>query len=84
MYNRVSETARYGGLTRGPAVIDKSTKIKMQKVLNEIQSGKFASEWIEIYENEKNDSFEKLMHKLENHQIEKVGKDLRERMFSKE
>ena len=46
MYNRVSETARYGGLTRGPYVMDAETKKKMKEVLKEIQSGEFAEEWI--------------------------------------
>lgn len=84
MYNRVSETARYGGLTRGPRVIDQNTKKRMQEVLEEIQSGKFATEWIEIYGKEKKQSFQKYMEKIENHQIEKVGKDLRKMMWPNE
>jgi ketol-acid reductoisomerase len=81
MYNRVSETARYGGLTRGPRVIDQNTKKRMQEVLEEIQSGKFATEWVDIYGKEKKQSFQKYMEKIENHQIEKVGKDLRKMMW---
>ena len=50
MYKRVSETARYGGLTRGPRIINSEVKSNMKTVLNEIQSGKFAKEWLEIYE----------------------------------
>ena len=46
MYNRVSETARYGGLTRGPMVINNQAKENMKKVLNDIQSGEFANEWV--------------------------------------
>jgi ketol-acid reductoisomerase len=44
MYANVSPTARYGGLTRGPRVIDASARRRMQKVLAEIRSGKFAKE----------------------------------------
>jgi len=39
MWRRVSETARYGGLTRGPMVMNKQTKEEMKKVLQEIQDG---------------------------------------------
>src|ERR671922_3110294 len=46
MYNRVSETARYGGLTRGPFVLDDEAKKKMKEALKQIQSGEFAEEWI--------------------------------------
>ncbi|MFN3621600.1 MAG: ketol-acid reductoisomerase, partial [Nitrososphaerales archaeon] len=49
MYKRVSETARYGGLTRGGLVIDEQTKQKMQTILGEIRSGKFAEEWYRVY-----------------------------------
>ena len=49
MYNRVSETARYGGLTRGKRVIYQNSKNKMKDVLIEIQSGQFAKEWVENY-----------------------------------
>ncbi|HXS59605.1 MAG TPA: ketol-acid reductoisomerase [Candidatus Sulfopaludibacter sp.] len=83
MYNRVSETARYGGITRGERIIDKKSINNMKKILNEIQSGQFAKEWIEIYEKEKKQSFQKFMQKIENHRIEKIGKDLREIMYKK-
>jgi ketol-acid reductoisomerase len=49
MYNRVSETARFGGLTRGPRVIDESVKSRMKEVLSEIQCGQFANEWLTRY-----------------------------------
>ena len=48
MYNRVSETARYGGLTRGKRVVDQNSKNNMKQVLDEIQSGQFAREWVKI------------------------------------
>jgi ketol-acid reductoisomerase len=81
MYNKVSETARYGGLTRGPAIINKDTKVKMKKVLKDIQSEKFAKEWTEIYSKEKKQSFDKLVKELENHQIEKIGREVREIIY---
>jgi ketol-acid reductoisomerase len=82
MYNRVSETARFGGLTRGPRVIDESAKSRMKEVLSEIQSGQFAHEWLTSYKNEGKKAFQEYMQKIENHQIEKVGKEMRNMMWS--
>lgn len=81
MYNRVSETARYGGLTRGPRVIDKEAKKKMKEALKEIQSGEFAEEWVSRYKKEGKNSFARYMTEIENHQIEKVGKEMRKMMW---
>lgn len=77
MYERVSETARYGGLTRGPRVIDDSVKERMKKVLEEIQSGEFAEEWFSIYQKEGKEAFEKYMKELREHEIEKTGRRIR-------
>lgn len=84
MYNRVSETARYGGLTRGKRVIDASSKSKMKEVLGEIQSGQFANEWVSNYKKDKKGAFETMLSELENHEIEKVGKDMRKMMWPNE
>lgn len=81
MYNRVSETARYGGLTRGKRVIDESSKSKMKEVLDEIQSGQFANEWVSNYKKDRKSAFETMLSELENHPIEQVGKDLRKMMW---
>lgn len=81
MYNRVSETARYGGLTRGPQVIDESVKEKMKQVLNDIQSGEFADEWVSRYQKDGKHAFNIFMKEIENHQVEKVGKDMRTMMW---
>ncbi|MEW5840436.1 ketol-acid reductoisomerase [Nitrososphaera sp.] len=81
MYNRVSETARYGGLTRGPRVVDKEAKAKMKAVLKEIQSGEFADEWVSKYKKEGKNSFARYMKEIENHQLEKVGKEMRKMMW---
>jgi len=84
MYNRVSETARYGGLTRGKRVIDQNSKDNMKKVLDEIQSGEFAKEWVNNYGKDSKDAFAKFLEEIENHKIEKVGKDLRKMMWPNE
>jgi len=81
MYNRVSETARYGGLTRGPRIVDKEAKKKMKDVLKEIQSGEFAEEWVSIYKKEGKNAFARYMNVLESHQVEKVGKEMRKMMW---
>ncbi len=79
MWDSVSNTAEYGGLSRGKEIIDEEVRKKMEEVLEEIQNGEFAREW--ILENKANlPSLEKLREKEENHQIEKVGKDLRDLM----
>lgn len=81
MYNRVSETARYGGLTRGPTVVDKESKAKMKKVLDEIQSGAFADEWVSVYEKDGKNSFETFMKKIQSHELERIGVELRNMMW---
>ena len=81
MYNRVSETARYGGLSRGPRIVNRIAKENMKEVLKDIQSGQFAEEWLSTYEKDGKNSFNRFMKDLENHQVEKVGKDLRAMMW---
>ncbi|MFA4854576.1 MAG: ketol-acid reductoisomerase [Candidatus Omnitrophota bacterium] len=79
MRRRVSNTACYGDLTRGPMIITPKTRKTMQKLLKEIKSGKFAREWIKENE-EGRKNFDSLMKAGEEHQIEKVGQQLREMM----
>jgi ketol-acid reductoisomerase len=81
MYNRVSETARYGGLTRGPMIINSQAKENMKKVLYDIQSGEFANEWSSVYRKDGKNSFTKFMDQLENNQLEVVGKEMRKMMW---
>lgn len=79
MYYSVSETAEYGGLSRGDRIVNADTKKRMQDLLGEVQSGKFAKEWMK----ESSDGLPKLTKmrkKLDEHQIEKIGKDLRSMM----
>ncbi|MGH9973675.1 MAG: ketol-acid reductoisomerase [Nitrososphaeraceae archaeon] len=81
MYNRVSETARYGGLTRGPRIINKEVKENMKQVLKDIQSGEFANEWASVYKKDGKNSFVRFMNQLEKHQLEIVGNEMRKMMW---
>ncbi len=76
MWSRVSETARYGGRTRGKRVIDARVKENMKEILKEIKDGSFAEEWVAEYERGL-PLFEELRRKESQHQIEKVGKKIR-------
>ena len=72
----ISNTARYGDLTRGPRIITDAVRKEMEKILSEIQSGAFAKEWIE--ENRKGrPNFNALAKKGEGHPLEEVGGKLR-------
>jgi ketol-acid reductoisomerase len=76
MLKAVSDTAKYGGMTVGPKVIDEHVKENMRKVVESVQNGDFSKEWIE--ENNKGrPTFNALMKQWENHPLEKVGKLLR-------
>jgi len=79
MRRRVSNTACYGDLSRGRRIITEKTRKEMKKILKEIQKGRFAKEWIK--ENEAGrPNFNQLLKEGDEHQIEKVGKQLREMM----
>ncbi len=79
MRRKVSNTACYGDLTRGPRIITAKTRKEMQKILKEIRNGKFAKEWIK--ENEVGrPNFDRLLKEGDEHAIEKVGKQLRDMM----
>ncbi|ASQ90815.1 ketol-acid reductoisomerase [Prosthecochloris sp. GSB1] len=75
----VSDTAEYGGMTRGPRVVTPAVKAEMKKILKEVQDGSFAKEFID----ECNAGYPKmkdLRASNANHPIEKVGAKLREMM----
>ena len=79
MHQFISETAKYGDLTRGPRIVDARVKREMRKVLGEIRTGKFARQWIK--ENSAGRKrYEKLLKRDIQHPIEKVGVALRARM----
>ncbi|MBF0386064.1 MAG: ketol-acid reductoisomerase [Candidatus Omnitrophica bacterium] len=79
MRQRVSDTAEYGDYTRGPRIIGAKAKKEMQKILKEVQSGKFAREWIRENKNGRL-NFNKFREDSKNHPIEKVGEKLRNMM----
>lgn len=79
MRQRVSDTAEYGDYTRGPRIINERTRKEMKKILSEIQSGKFAREWMRENKNGR-PNFKKYREDSQDHPVEKVGKDLREMM----
>src|ERR1700681_2110713 len=79
MHRFISETAKYGDLTRGPRIVNKATKKEMRKILTEIQQGKFARQWI-AEEQDARRKYSKLLKADVTHSIEKVGAQLRARM----
>ncbi len=75
----ISDTAEYGDLTRGPRVINEDVKKEMKRILEEIQSGRFAREW--ILENQANRPVMNALRRREaEHPIEEVGAKLRAMM----
>jgi len=79
MHKFISETAKYGDLTRGPRIVNERVKNEMRKVLKEVQNGKFARQWIKENASGKA-QYQKLLDADLNRQIEKVGAQLRARM----
>jgi ketol-acid reductoisomerase len=79
MHEFISETAKYGDLTRGPRVVTDRTKKEMRKILKEVQTGKFAKQWIEENASGRK-GYDKMLKEDTNRQIEKVGAELRARM----
>jgi len=79
MRHSISDTAEYGDYKAGKRIITDETKAEMKKILTEIQTGEFARDW--IVENQSNRAHFNAMRKLEaEHQVEKVGGSLREKM----
>jgi ketol-acid reductoisomerase len=75
----ISTTAKYGDVTRGPRVITDETKQEMRRILDEIQSGRFAKEWVlECQANRP--QYNALLKRGEQHPIEEVGARLRAMM----
>ena len=76
MYWSVSDTAEYGGYTRGPRLINEQTREEMRRILGEIQDGSFARELVEEFDAGK-PNFLKRREAEHNEQIEQVGAKLR-------
>jgi len=76
MWTAVSNTAEYGGRTRGPVIIDETVRKKMKTILKDVQSGSFAKEWVD--ENKKGiPNLKRRREEAKKHLIEKIGKELR-------
>jgi ketol-acid reductoisomerase len=72
----ISNTAEYGDMTRGKRVVGEGTRAAMKQILADIQSGKFANEWINEYRQGLS-NFKRLRKEAEQHPIEEVGRQLR-------
>ncbi len=79
MRHSISDTAEYGDYTRGPRVITEATRAEMRRILEEVQNGSFAREW--LAENRAGrGNFDRLRQADRDHQIERVGATLRAMM----
>jgi ketol-acid reductoisomerase len=79
MRHSISNTAEYGDLTRGERIVGEPTRQAMRQILDEIQSGDFAREW--IAENRAGqENFQRMRQEQKDHQIEREGKKLRSMM----
>ncbi|HLZ66796.1 MAG TPA: ketol-acid reductoisomerase, partial [Aliidongia sp.] len=75
----ISNTAEYGDYTRGPRIVTAETKAEMKRVLDDIQSGRFARDW--VLENKAGQaSFKAMRRRAAEHPIEAVGEKLRAMM----
>jgi ketol-acid reductoisomerase len=79
MHEFISDTAKYGDLTRGPRIVNSAVKKEMKKVLKEVQSGKFARQWI-AESASGGRKFRRMLRQDLKHPVEKVGAALRARM----
>ena len=75
----ISDTAEYGDLTRGPRIVNSAVREEMKRILEEIQSGRFAEEWI-AEDRAGRPRFTQLRDEGREHPIEKVGAELRAMM----
>jgi ketol-acid reductoisomerase len=76
----VSDTAEYGDYTSGPRIFDDEAREKMELVLQDIQSGKFAKQWIAENETGGRKQFMAMRHEAQDSEIERVGAQLRKMM----
>ena len=79
MRHSISDTAEYGDFSRGSRIINSDTKKEMKKVLDEIQSGAFAKEWMS-QAREGGPFLKEKREEASKHQIEEIGKSLRDMM----
>jgi ketol-acid reductoisomerase len=79
MYWSVSETAEYGGYTRGPRLVTKDTKAEMKNILGEITDGSFAREWMDEYDKGL-PNYKRYYAENTEHPVEQTGRQLRPMM----
>ncbi len=79
MYWSVSETAEYGGYTRGPRLITDQTRAEMKKILGEITDGSFAREWMDEYDSGLT-NYKRHYQENTEHRVEQTGRTLRPMM----
>ncbi len=83
MHRAISDTAEYGAYVAGPRLINRRTREEMRQVLQEIQNGLFARNW--VLENQVGrPSFLTTRHRYARHQVEQVGKEVRDIMQASE
>jgi ketol-acid reductoisomerase len=75
----ISDTAKYGDVSRGPRIITAETKAEMRRILDEIQDGRFADEWIKESEAGR-PNYKRLQQAGKDHPVELVGSRLRAMM----
>jgi ketol-acid reductoisomerase len=76
MYWSVSETAEYGGYTRGPRLVTDDTRAEMKKILGEITDGSFAREWMDEYDSGL-PNYKRYYQENTEHRVEQTGRKLR-------
>src|SRR5260370_2190840 len=72
----ISNTAEYGDYSRGPRLVDEHVRAEMKRILGDIQSGRFAREWV-LENTAGQPSFKALRRRAAEHPIEEVGEKLR-------
>ncbi|HEX2215692.1 MAG TPA: ketol-acid reductoisomerase, partial [Xanthobacteraceae bacterium] len=75
----ISNTAEYGDYTRGPRIINEAVRAEMKRVLDDIQSGRFARDWVQECQAGQ-PSFKAMRRRQAEHSIEEVGAKLRAMM----
>ena len=76
MLRGVSDTAKYGGLSEGPRIIDAHVRENMKALLEDVRNGKFAEKWTSNPARSTKE-LARFMDEMDNHQIEKVGREIR-------
>lgn len=77
MWDVVSNTAEFGGRTRGPRLITGAVKAEMKKVLEEVESGHFAREWVAEADENKFSALKKMREEEARHPVELIGREIR-------